>query len=55
MIKPLSANKSEREKFLLVFHLMGMTLGSLNEFKVFTNVNSGIVDPKQFKKESFHY
>ena len=24
-----------------------------NEFKIFTNVNSGIVDPKIFKKESF--
>ena len=24
-----------------------------NEFKIFTNVNSGIVDPKKFKKESF--
>ena len=24
-----------------------------NEFKIFTNVNSGIVDPKTFKKESF--
>jgi dCTP deaminase len=24
-----------------------------NEFKIFTNVNSGIVDPKVFKKESF--
>ena len=24
-----------------------------NEFKVFTNVNSGIVDPKTFKKDSF--
>ena len=24
-----------------------------NEFKIFTNVNSGVVDPKVFKKESF--
>ena len=24
-----------------------------NEFKIFTNVNSGIVDPKIFKKDSF--
>ena len=24
-----------------------------NEFKIFTNVNSGVVDPKIFKKESF--
>ena len=24
-----------------------------NEFKIFTNVNSGIVDPKVFKKDSF--
>ena len=31
---------------------MDMMLVFLNEFKIFTNVNSGIVDPKSFQKES---
>ena len=26
-----------------------------NEFKIFTNVNSSIVDPKKFDDNSFHY
>ena len=47
------ANKLEKEKFLLDLSSYGYDARVSNEFKIFTNVNSGIVDPKVFKKESF--
>ena len=52
MIKPFVVNKIDEAKFLLDYHLTDMTRVS-NEFKIFTNVNSGVVDPKVFKKDSF--
>ena len=33
--------------------LLGMTLRVSDEFKIFTNVNSEIVDPKNFKPTNF--
>ena len=49
MIKPFKGQEKEIS-FGLQIWLYGVVS---NEFKIFTNVNSGIVDPKVFKKESF--
>ena len=33
---------------LMAYPLMDTTFGSRNEFKIFTNVHSAVVDPKNF-------
>ena len=50
MIKPFVSKQVMKEKFFW-FILIGYDARVSNEFKIFTNVNSGIVDPKVFKKE----
>ena len=53
MIKPFVSKQVRKGKFLLDLSSYGYDARVSNEFKIFTNVNSGIVDPKVFKKESF--
>ena len=53
MIKPFVSKQVRRGKISFGLSSYGYDARVSQEFKVFTNVNSGIVDPKQFKKESF--
>ena len=53
MIKPFVANQIRKGKISFGLSSYGYDARVSNEFKIFTNVNSGIVDPKVFKKESF--
>ena len=53
MIKPFVDKQKEKEKCLLVYLHMVMMLEFQMNLKFFTNVNSGVVDPKIFKKDSF--
>ena len=52
MIKPFVDKQVRRGKFPSVYRLMDMMPGCLMSLKFFTNVNSGIVDPKVFKKRA---
>ena len=52
MIKPFIDKQMRKGKFFGLSSY-GYDARVSNEFKIFTNVNSGIVDPKVFKKESF--
>ena len=53
MIKPFVSKQVRRGKISFGLSSYGYDARVSNEFKIFTNVNSGIVDPKVFKKESF--
>ena len=53
MIKPFVSKQVRRGKISFGLSSYGYDARVSNEFKIFTNVNSGIVDPKNFKKESF--
>lgn len=58
MIYPFSdklVNKNERDEKLISYGLSsyGYDVRIANEFKVFTNVNSTILDPKNFDTDSF--
>ena len=53
MIKPFVSKQVRRGKISFGLSSYGYDARVSNEFKIFTNVNSGIVDPKIFKKESF--
>ena len=53
MIKPFIARQKRKGKISFGLSSYGYDARVSNEFKIFTNVNSGIVDPKVFKKESF--
>ena len=53
MIKPFVSKQSRKGKISFGLSSYGYDARVSNEFKIFTNVNSGIVDPKIFKKESF--
>ena len=53
MIKPFVAKQIRKGKISFGLSSYGYDARVSNEFKIFTNVNSGIVDPKVFKKESF--
>ena len=53
MIKPFLDKQNRRGKVSFGLSSYGYDARVSNEFKIFTNVNSGIVDPKVFKKESF--
>ena len=48
----LEENKLRRENFLWIV-IFWIWCGSSDEFKIFTNVNSEIVDPKNFKPTNF--
>ena len=53
MIKPFIDKQIRKGKISFGLSSYGYDARVSNEFKIFTNVNSGIVDPKIFKKESF--
>ena len=53
MIKPFISKQTRKGKISFGLSSYGYDARVSNEFKIFTNVNSGIVDPKLFKKESF--
>ena len=53
MIKPFVSSQVRKGKISFGLSSYGYDARVSNEFKIFTNVNSGIVDPKVFKKESF--
>ena len=53
MIKPFVSKQIRKGKISFGLSSYGYDARVSNEFKIFTNVNSGIVDPKIFKKESF--
>ena len=53
MIKPFVNQQVRRGKISYGLSSYGYDARVSSEFKIFTNVNSGIVDPKVFKKESF--
>ena len=53
MISPFEEKQVRGEKISFGVSSYGYDARVSNEFKIFTNVNSGIVDPKIFKKESF--
>ena len=53
MIKPFVDKQVRKGKISFGLSSYGYDARVSNEFKIFTNVNSGIVDPKIFKKESF--
>ena len=53
MIKPFVKKQVRKGKISFGLSSYGYDARVSNEFKIFTNVNSGIVDPKIFKKESF--
>ena len=53
MIKPFVSRQVRKGKISFGLSSYGYDARVSNEFKIFTNVNSGIVDPKVFKKESF--
>ena len=53
MIKPFIDKQKRKGKISFGLSSYGYDARVSNEFKIFTNVNSGIVDPKVFKKESF--
>ena len=53
MIKPFVSKQTRKGKISFGLSSYGYDARVSNEFKIFTNVNSGIVDPKVFKKDSF--
>ena len=53
MINPFVDKQVRKGKISFGLSSYGYDARVSNEFKIFTNVNSGIVDPKVFKKESF--
>ena len=53
MIKPFVDKQTRSGKVSYGLSSYGYDARVSNEFKIFTNVNSGVVDPKVFKKESF--
>ena len=53
MIKPFVSKQVRKGKISFGLSSYGYDARVSNEFKIFTNVNSGVVDPKVFKKDSF--
>ena len=53
MIKPFIDRQKRKGKISFGLSSYGYDARVSNEFKIFTNVNSGVVDPKVFKNESF--
>ena len=52
MIKPFVGKQVRKGKISFGLSSYGYDARVSNEFKIFTNVNSGVVDPKVFKKEA---
>ena len=53
MISPFEEKQIRGKSISYGLSSFGYDARVSNEFKIFTNVNSGIVDPKVFKKDSF--
>ncbi len=53
MIFPFVSKQTRKGKISYVLSSYGYDARVSNDFKIFTNVNSTIVDPKNFKKEGF--
>ena len=53
MISPFVEKQVHRDKISFGVSSYGYDARVSNEFKIFTNVNSEIVDPKNFKPTSF--
>ena len=53
MIKPFVGKQKRNGRISFGLSSYGYDARVSNEFKIFTNVNSGVVDPKVFKKDSF--
>ena len=53
MIKPFVDRQNRKGKVSFGLSSYGYDARVSNDFKVFTNVNSAVVDPKNFKKDSF--
>ena len=53
MINPFEANQVRDNKISFGLSSYGYDARVSNEFKIFTNVNSEIVDPKNFKQSNF--
>ena len=53
MIKPFVDKQNRKGKVSFGLSSYGYDARVSNEFKIFTNVNSGVVDPKVFKKDFF--
>ena len=51
MIKPFVSKQVRKGKISFGLSSYGYDARVSNEFKIFTNVNSGVVDPKVFKKK----
>ena len=51
MIKPFVSKQVRKGKISFGLSSFGYDARVSNEFKIFTNVNSGIVDPKVFKRK----
>ena len=52
MINPFVDKQNRKGKVSFGLSSYGYDARVSNEFKIFTNVNSGVVDPKVFKKDS---
>ena len=50
MIRPFVSKQIRKGKISFGLSSYGYDARVSNEFKIFTNVNSGVVDPKVFKK-----
>ena len=53
MINPFEENQVRGNKISYGLSSYGYDARVSNEFKIFTNVNSEIVDPKNFKQSNF--
>ena len=53
MIKPFISKQIRKNNISYGLSSFGYDARVSNEFKIFTDVNSGIVDPKNFKRTSF--
>ena len=53
MIKPFVNKQIRKGKISFGLSSFGYDARLYNEFKIFSNVNSGVVDHNVFKKESF--
>ena len=53
MISPFVSKQVRKAKISFGLSSYGYDARVSNDFRIFTNVNSAVVDPKNFKKESF--
>jgi len=53
MIYPFVSSQKKKNKISFGLSSFGYDARVSNKFKIFTNVNSNIVDPKNFKQDSF--